>query len=335
VGAEGVRCQRLPPVAPSRYENPFIELAARSVPLLEKLYRADTPDLLIYDGLFFAGRIIAKRLHLRVIQSTPCLDTDNLLDYGEQSADGSEFMKFLCEQNCAESYFSSGPAPYRDEQNLFLFPRSFQLNSDAFDESCFYAGRVGGEQMSEGSWPLARADRRPVVLLAMSSTYRQKPSYFRLFIDALTGLGWHIVISIGEENDAGYFDPLPDHFETIQNMSHNLVLRHADLLIFMGGMLATAEAAYHGVPSICIRNDEYPELIRYGNISLSLGISKCVSLGPGFAARLRETATQIIEDPTIRKRVKEVQREVRREAGAEETANRIEDYLLATSPGFE
>jgi MGT family glycosyltransferase len=295
--------------------------------LLEATYRDDRPDLLIYDNLFFAGRIVAKRWHIPVIQTTPCLDTDNALDYCEQTAEQSEFNNFLHEQNGEQDYFSSGPAPYRDELNVFLYPRSFQLKSDAFDESCFYAGRVAGEQLPEGQWKFDYRKPCPIVFLAMSSTYRQGPAYFRACIDALDGLGWRVVISIGEENDSAYFDPLPDNFETIQHVSHGQILRHADLMIYMGGMIATVEAAYHGVPTIYIRHDEYPELTRYGNISVTLGLSKSVTPGEGFVAKLRETAIQVMQDSAMLVRVKKMQYAVRREAGAEETANRIEERM--------
>jgi UDP:flavonoid glycosyltransferase YjiC (YdhE family) len=48
---------------------------------------------------------------------------------------------------------------------------------------------------------------------------------------------------------------------------------------------------------------------------------------------LKQATIRALEDPVMRNRVKQVQRIVQREPGAEETVNRIEEYLEGCSAG--
>jgi len=149
-------------------------------------------------------------------------------------------------------------------------------------------------------------------------------------IDALSSLDLHVVLAIGDHNDAACLGTLPPHFEVLQGIPQMQVMPHAALLIFHGGMVTAAEALYHGVPLL---------LITHGNVECEAYAEHMAQLGVGIHLRkaetnvdsIRKSAVQIVRGTEIRSMVKEMSRIVRREAGGEDTANRIEEYIESVS----
>jgi UDP:flavonoid glycosyltransferase YjiC (YdhE family) len=69
------------------------------------------------------------------------------------------------------------------------------------------------------------------------------------------------------------------------------------------------------------------DLDSYAENAARLGIGVHLMKEHITAQRIRESVLRIREDAALAKRVQEVQRAVRHEPGAEETANRIEEHL--------
>ena len=294
-------------------------------------YERNRPDLLVYDFMSLAGRILANRWDVPAIQTSPtfALDKDNLshqvkdpelrkviLDWSKQ------INLFLEHHGIASGNFLF----HRERLNIHLFPKALQLEGGALGEGCFYAGRCAGEQPYYGDWQKKNSEGKPIALVGTSTTHIRGPEYFRMCIAALSGLQWHVVLSVGDACDAASLMPLPPHFEIVRNTSHIKILRHASLYICLGGIITTAEAMYHGLPLIVTTHGALELEWQADNIE-SLGIGIHLRKADTNSENLRRAAIHVSEDHVLLQRVKQMQRAVQREPGGEETVNRIEEFL--------
>jgi MGT family glycosyltransferase len=215
---------------------------------------------------------------------------------------------------------------HRERLTINLFPKNFQPPGDVFGHNYFYAGRCPAEQRHYGEWRNERAEERPTALVATSSSYLRGADYFKMCMEAFDGLQWHVLLSIGDNADPNLLGPLPPHFEIVKNIAQVKILPYVNLAIFPGGLITSSEAAYHGVPLIAVTMG-HSELEWLGDNIERLGIGIHLRKPNTSAMTIRKAVIDISRDHVFLKRVKEMQHKVRREFGAEEAVNRIEEML--------
>jgi len=303
------------------------------VPFFEK----NRPNLILYDFMAFAGRILASRWGIPAIQTSPFYAFHES-DSFEAQIEHMEFRNTLVEHARIIAKFlrrygvaSSNYRVDKEKLNIYLFPRALQPNSARFGDNCFFAGRCAAERPPIGQWQ-DNADGRPIALIAMSTLLSamkgnvSAPDYFKMCIAALPSLGWHVVLAIGERCNAQALVPLPAHCEIIQHTSYLKVLLRAKLLFFMSGIASTAEATYHGVPMVAI-TEGVGEYEWQADHIVKLGIGAHIRKAETNAEKIRSAATELSGNAATLQKLREIQRIVRREPGGEDAANRIEAYL--------
>jgi dTDP-L-oleandrosyltransferase len=145
-------------------------------------------------------------------------------------------------------------------------------------------------------------------------------------VKALSNLPYHVVLSISDNADPATLGRLPPNFEIVQRTSHTKVLPHASLLIYMGGIISAAEAAYHAVP-LLITSCGIPELEGYADNLESIGLGRHLRTGEMTVESLKRFVIETLQSEEIHRNVRQAQYHVHREPGGEETANRIEAHL--------
>lgn len=309
----------------------YCRLAAKTISATEPFYHRHPPDLIIYEFVALAGRILAHRWHAPAVQ-TSCnfaFTTDHMV---EQIRDprlrrtalnmSAEADKFLNAHDLQRSGFIF----HRERLNLFLFPREFEPSKDALDQSCLHVGRCAGEQEGFGEWTPPHSPVGPTILVAPSRSYARDGEYFRMCVNALSGMRCHVVLSIDDNADTKALGPLPEGFELVQRTSHAKIMRHADLLIGMAGTATSSEAAYHGLPLV---------VTSCGAIELECAADNLMRLGVGTHIRgsdispdcLREAVERTLSSSLISNNVERLKRSIRKQAGAEDAANAIEELL--------
>lgn len=313
-------------------ENVYCRLATNTLAALLPFYDKNRPDVVIYDMTAMAGPILAHKWQIPAIKISPnfafnrtVLDRqikDPKLREGvlEASAQADRFLE-------RHGVGITGYVFHRQKLNIHMMPRDFEPCGEALDETCFYPGRCAGEQVPFGDWRSQNQGDRPIVLVATSRSYVQGPEYFRTCVAAFSDLNCHVILSISDNDaDLAALSSLPSNFEIVLRTSHTRILPYASLLVFMGGNISANEAAYYGVPWIATSLG-ISELEWLGDILAGLGLGVHLKGADVSSASLRSAALEVLESAAIREKVKRFQRKVRRDAGAEETANRIEEYL--------
>lgn len=312
-----------------------IGLADRMLAEITPFYENNRPDLVIYDFMALAGRILARRGRIRAIQTCPTFarDKSHKSKLFEEITDADarrEMLEYFgkVDQFLEQHGIVDGFLPFHEKLNIHFFPRSFQPPGNVFGTDFFYAGRCAGEQAPYGDWRRDDADERPIVLIGTSTTYTQGSDYFQMCIEALRDLNCHIIVYAGDKFDAATLLALPAHCEVVRHTAQVKLFRHARLLICHGGIITPAEAAYYGVP-LLMTTHGFCELEMQADIFASLGLGIHLRKSDTNVENIGRSAKLLMTDTSVLNKIKQIQYRVLREPGSEETVNRIEEYLEA------
>lgn len=341
IGAEGVACRRfshvkraeLPPSEVELYETSVCKLATKTLPTVRDFYRRNVPNLIVYDILALAGKIIADELHVPAIKTSPFPAFDrSFFEFQMRSARLREWaINFSA---LGENFLSMHHVEirnyifHREPLNIQLIPRELDAASDSLDPACIYAGRCPAEQTGFGDWSPSKSTTKPIVLVAASTTRRSGIEYFKTCIEALRFLDVHVIISMRNDLDLTALGSLPDKFEIVRGTSHTKILPFCSVLVYTGGSITTAEAAYHGVPLVLTPQEDM-ENTGYSDHLELMGVGVHIRHGEFNQSTLRQGIQQAMADPGIKNAIAKLQASVRRQPGGEEIANVMEEHLLA------
>lgn len=332
LGAEFVHCQSYRQFMEESPEGSTGGEHAHTAATLSKVsgfYEENRPTVVIHDTVSFAGRVIAKKLELPSVQ----VSCDFRMDKRYPSRQAPDFFNSVLQtspsfQRILSHYgiVGDGFCFARSGLEIYFYPRPFQLDGNAYSERSFYAGRCAPERPHLDKWRPKSISQRPVVLVSSSTLFLQGPEYFRMCIDAMGSLPWHVVLNIGENNMPEAFGDLPEHFEVVSGRPLIAMLPHVDLLICAGGMMTTVESLYCGVPMLTMTHGNV-ELEAYAENGVRLGVGRHLKERDTCARTIRESLLEMSEDAELSSAVEQMQRLVRAEPGAEEVANCISEYV--------
>ena len=305
----------------------LLNSAAISVWQLDKFYKENRPDLVIYELAAYAGRIFAKRLHAPAIQYYPdfiqhsgyvCWETS--VGYNPQSI--VEFSRLLDSFLWAYGFEETNNFWHSEDLNFYQFPRAFQFNADSIDSRRFcFVGPFLDRPFSP-VWKNHSGGNRVILVSAILGT---DANYFNRIIDALSGSEYHVILSVGEHLPISELRTLPANFEINRCASHLEILPHTDLHLYSGGPTGTLEGFYFGVPLIAIPSDEHNYIIV--NRLAELGVVRNLPLHALTSQTIREHVEAVLQDHTFLGRVKQMQHVIRSAGGSVMAVDRIEEFL--------
>lgn len=328
LGAEFVRCPAL-----SRgplIESPWQAVTAETLSVVSAFFEANRPDIVIHDTVTLAGHIFANRWKVPAVQVSP----DFKMDKRKPSSQAPEFYRdvsdlaAVLDSVLAQYGIRAGTFLFsREELNIYFYSRLFQLDDDNREAGCFYAGRCAPERPYFDKYmPRGDTDNRPVILVSTSTLFGAEPEYFRMCVDALSGTTWNVIFQVNESHDLSHLGKLPENFEVARGRAQTSILPYVDLLICAGGMMTAMEAMYFGVPMLFMTHG-HVELEAYAENSVRLGLGVHLRKSETSAPAIRECVHKMSQDDRLLDAVKRMRRVIRAEPGAEEVANRIDEYI--------
>ena len=229
------------------------------------------------------------------------------------------FQKALPALNAARQ--SAGLSPARDVyEQLLGAQRILVQTSPVFDfTSPHMPSNVSyvGPELGDPAWiaepgaprwqpPGAPDDRRPLVLVGLSSTFQNQVATLRRIVEALSSLELRALLTLGPTLDPSEV-PGSANVTVVRSAPHREVLEHAALLITHAGHGTTLKGLAAGVPVLCLpmgrdQNDTAARVVHSGAglrlppDSAAPNIAKAVSrlLGePAFRAGAQRLARAI------------------------------------------
>ncbi|WP_435122593.1 macrolide family glycosyltransferase [Amycolatopsis thermoflava] len=296
--------------------------AEAALPVLEALDEA--PDVVAYDFVAFAGKVLARKLGLPMVQLSP---THALFPGWERIAFGVEnlsdlpvyqrFQRFLDANGlgCSVEEFQAV-----DDPKVVFVPRAFQISPDLLGPEHTFAGPALGDRSFQGSWrpPVGQ----PVLLVSLGSCFTDQPDFFRACLDLAAGLGWHTVMAIGRHVDPASLGPVPDGVEIAPMVPQLDVLAAASAFVTHAGMGSLLEALYHGVPMVAVPQMAEQRLNAARLAELGLGVT--LDRAEVSAQTLHNAVLRVSSDAGIAANVAGMREIVRACGGAAEAADVIE-----------
>ncbi|PSA92184.1 UDP-glucosyltransferase [Bacillus atrophaeus] len=307
----------------------FLKESLGILPQLEELYKDDQPDLIVYDFIALAGKLLADKLQVPAVRLCSSyaqnesfqMGTEEMLQQVKEAE--AEFQAFLEQENLPAVSFEQLAIP--EAFNIVFMPRSFQIKNETFDDRFCFIGPSLGKRSEQERLLLKEKGDRPLMLISLGTAFNAWPEFYQMCMEAFGGSEWHVIMSVGKSIEPDSLGDIPDNFTVRQRVPQLDVLTEADVFISHGGMNSTMEAMNEGVPLVVIPQMHEQELTAQRVEELGLGIylpKEEVSV-----PRLQQAIGNIFSDKEIHSRVKAMQKDVKEAGGAEQGAAEIEAFM--------
>jgi MGT family glycosyltransferase len=309
----------------------FAEDAAEVLPQLEAALAADRPDLVLYDITGYAGRALAHRWNVPLVQLSPSMVAWEGFeeDMGEALAFRRDPLFVEYRERFAAWLDGLGidldPDTFsgRPPRCVALIPRALQPHADDVDEKVYtFVGPSLDRRPHQGDWP---ESEKPLVLVSLGSAYNDRAEFFRACVAAFGPLPWQVVLAIGPHTDPAAIAELPPNVELHRWVPQLAVLRRASAFVTHAGMGGCSEGLHEGVPMIAV-----PQAVdQFGNAAMlqELGVGVHLPAEEATPETLREALLTLTGSPDVAERLAAIRDELRAAGGAAAAADIVEAQL--------
>ena len=220
---------------------------------------------------------------------------------------------------------------------LKVADRFLLATSSAFDfeaESLPKNLRYVGPQLDDPAWaapweaPWSAKDRRPLVLVAFSTTFQDQTACIQRVIDAIAALPVRGLVTLGPTLSEAIFS-VPDNVVVRRSVPHSQAMPDAAAVVTHAGHGTTMRALAHGVPLLCLpmgrdQNDNTARVVTRG---------AGLQLDP-FSAdseQIRQALERLLNDPSFRNAAQKLGGAVAREAGTSSVVEELEALASETA----
>ncbi|MFB7906036.1 macrolide family glycosyltransferase [Kitasatospora sp. NPDC056076] len=308
--------------------------AQAMLPRMREAFHDDRPDLVLYDFMAYAGRVLADGWGVpsmlvspsRIAQADPGAEPFRTV-MAALEAEGvpERFAKWLAENGVAPRDMFS--YMLRPDRGLALIPRALQSAVDEVDPEVFsFAGPCLDNREHQGGWTRPQGAQK-VLLVSLGSAFTHQPAFYRACLEAFGDLpGWHVVLQVGKATDPAELGQIPANVEVHPWVPQFAVLRQADAFITHAGMGGCSEGLYCGLPMVAVPQaaDQFENADRL----VELGVARRLDTEQATAEALRSAVLELTTDPAVAARLAEIGAEVRAGGGASRAADLIEAALV-------
>ncbi|MET0189262.1 MAG: macrolide family glycosyltransferase, partial [Pseudonocardia sediminis] len=309
----------------------FLDEGRTVLPQLLDALDRDRPDAVLYDIGGYAGRVLAHRWDLPLLQLSPSIvawegyeedmgDAMAFLDEPDGLAFQHDFDAWLGEQGIDIGWAAFSGRPPRCAA---LVPEAMQPNAERVDHDVVtFVGPALDRRPHEEEWP---EPDRPLLVVSLGSAYNDRPRFFRDVIAAMDGLDWRVAMSIGPYVDPADLGAIPENVDVRSWLPQLAALRHASAFVTHAGMGGCSEGLHEGVPMVAV-----PQAVdQFGNAArlVELGVGEHLPADEVTPERLREAILRVSGSPEVAARCAELRERARAAGGARAAADILEDML--------
>ena len=226
-----------------------------------------------------------------------------------------------------------GLAPLRTPRELLeqyhRADRRLMMTSEAFDfpltpppPNVRYVGPILDDPDWTGEWksPWPDSDRRPLVVVSLSSTFQAQRDVLRRIIAALGTLDVHGLVTLGPAMAGERFE-LPPNVVAVPSAPHGRVFPRAAAVVTHAGHGTVMRALAHGLPLLCLPmgRDQDDNAARVFARGAGLRLSRSAR-PPRIAAAVR----RLLEEPGFRASAGRLGRIIRDDVAADRAVEELE-----------
>jgi MGT family glycosyltransferase len=287
-----------------------VETCRVVVPALEKVFTADRPDLLCHDAFTPYGPLLAHRLGVPTVVTSPTHAGDGSRLVFPPGFDPAEYVAAHAKLCADLGVPPDPPAPLR---RIVFLPRRFQLDGDTFGDEYLFVGPTLDDRHEDWRPPAGRR----VLFVSLGTVVNDRPDFFAAVTAAFAGTDWHVAMAVGDQVDPGTLGPIPANVEVRPFFPQ----QYATAFLTHAGMNSVMEALARQVPMIAY--PQTPEQTANASRAAELGFGRVLT----DLDRLYDTVTGVAADQGIRANVAAMATELREAGGAVAAADAVQAAL--------
>jgi MGT family glycosyltransferase len=260
----------------------------------------EKPDLMIHDSFALWGKVAALITKVPAASSittfafnskvfwsnlgfaletmiTSCRDAKYLPNINHRLK--AYFSKYGVKEGNVFDYIVN-----REKVNLVYTSRYFQPCSNSFGSEFKFVG------------PMFQLDGLPkkheLIYISLGTVYNKDPEFFKMCFEALGGLPYKVILSLGKGLSSSFGNEVPNNFEVYEFVDQIKFLQKAALFITHGGMNSTNEGLSMNTPLIMIPQINEQRLVAKRVQDLGAGI--VLNRNHLNARMIRETVLKVL-----------------------------------------
>ena len=149
-------------------------------------------------------------------------------------------------KNTTELFFNS-------DLRVVTTLKSFDFPIEPLPDNFFYTGPIMNDPDWVEPWtnPWTVDDKRPLVVISLSTTYQNQASTIQSALNALDGMNVKGLVTLGPAIAEEKFS-IPDNVVVVKSAPHSQIFPMADLVITHAGHGTIMRSLQHGLPLICL-----------------------------------------------------------------------------------
>src|SRR5262245_37463624 len=209
---------------------------------------------------------------------------------------------------------------------LVLTAQAFDFPGDQMPANVRYVGPILDDPAWAGStWtpPWPAANRNPLVLVALSSTFQNQAAVLTRIASALSGIRARSLITLGPALDPSTLKTT-DNVVCVPTAPHGLIIPQAAAVVTHCGHGTTLKALTAGVPLVCMpmgrdQNDTAARVVARG---AGIRIKPTASV-----AAIRSAVERVLSEPQFREAASRLGQDITTEIKANDVAREIEGIV--------
>ncbi|MGG2016619.1 macrolide family glycosyltransferase [Bacillus sp. S10(2024)] len=319
--------------------NGLLHTADIVIPSVLEQIQGEHFDYIIHDSMFGCGHLLSQILKLPAINSCTSfahteLSFERTLEHLSQKIPieiakriHSEFQNLTTK--IKEKYGVEISSPYEVFCNpapltIVYTTKEFQPSGETFDQTYKFVGPSLSSRLTQENFDLTTIKEKSPIYISLGTVFNQAIDFYKLCFKAFENTDHTVVMSIGQKVQISNLGDIPKNFIVKNYVPQTEVLKYATLFITHGGMNSTHEGLYYGVPLIVIPQSADQPIVAGRVANIGAGIN--LSMNSLTADQLRETANQVLHNPSFLKEVGNISESFQKSGGYRQAVDEIFEF---------
>lgn len=291
----------------------LMEMKGRILRNISERIIREQPDYIIYDDLALWGKELAKELEIPdlSVKTTVAINFEDAarnsgryseIDLNMPDLDHKQTMRAI--QMLVKYLEKKYKWIYLLESALtkiILTSEYFQTNQDCYDQSYHFIGPSIYEEPADYVCSMETLPYKKSIFIAFDSFIRADTAFYRTCFEAFENSKINVFMAIGDKRRMGDLGRIPDNFLVREHFSRLNTLQKCALFITHGGINATNDSLYLGVPMFIIPfySEQLINAARVEQLKAGLCLDK--EIGVITANELKEHVEYILQNERFQK----------------------------------
>ena len=284
------------------------------------------PDCIVADSMAVWGKAVAKKLGIPFVCSTTtfAFNKESAKIMPHSLRETLSMILSLGKVNAQVKRLRQAGYPVKSVLDLIGSDESvpavvytsplFQPCAETFPEHFAFVGPSIRPARSQ----VAKTGEK-LVYISMGTVHNDMLPLYRACIQAVKGMDWQVILSVGDQVDREELGTLPDNVAVFSSVDQIAVLQKADVFLTHCGMNSASEGLYFGVPLVML-----PQTSEQSGVAV-----RAEQLGAGLRLRkttpdaIRAALEKAMDDPSYRENAEKIGASFRASGGAKAAADCI------------